>query len=47
MAHDTEESLSLTLPVGTRVVTKVVTKPSGGGQDCPVGIVGVVIAAPG
>lgn len=34
------------LAVGTRVVTKVTTTPIGGGQVCPVGIVGVVVGAP-
>jgi hypothetical protein len=34
------------LSVGTRVVTKVDTAPIGGGQICPAGIVGVVVAAP-
>jgi predicted nucleotidyltransferase len=37
---------SLILPVGTRVVTKVDTQPVGGGQLCPAGMVGVVVASP-
>ena len=37
---------NMILAVGTRVVTKVTTTPIGGGQVCPVGIVGVVVGAP-
>ena len=34
------------LPLGTRIVTKVETRPVGGGNTCPAGMVGIVIAAP-
>lgn len=37
---------NMILPVGTRVVTKVETRPVGGGQASPAGIVGIVVAAP-
>ena len=37
---------NLILSVGSRIVTKVDTRPIGGGGVCPAGIVGIVIAAP-
>ena len=34
------------LAAGTKVVTKVETRPIGGGDLCPVGIVGIIVTAP-
>ncbi len=40
------DNLNMIPSVGTRIVTKVTTTPLGGGQKCPVGIVGVIVSAP-
>lgn len=37
---------AMILPIGTRIVSKVETRPAGGGDPCPAGIVGMIIAAP-